>query len=240
MSALTIFYLGVVVLTVVVAVAAVMIVKSGREDAGAPPADWGRDPDDRRWEDEAVDVLHSQLADVRGTATAWGAAISALLGIFSVVAFIKGPTAFTSVHGHEADAAALLILFAMVLAAGAVVLSALAAQGVPRDVQQLDGWELRFQSGARARAAVTQLAWSRLLAVASALVVVLSIGLTWLAALREGDGASATKVLVVTNGGGVRCGALVATSPVLKVKDAAGATMQVRGVKQIVKVESCP
>ena len=103
---------------------------------------WGMDPDDVRWEEEAINVAHESLASVRTTAKSWGETITALLGVFSAVAFIKGPDAFTAIDGDGASVAALLIIFAAGLAAVAIALAAFAAQGVPRAVAPLDGWAL--------------------------------------------------------------------------------------------------
>jgi len=241
LSAFDLFYFGLVVVALLAVVTAVTMWCNPSPPAGEPPANWGSSADDLRWEDEAVDSVHKQLAEVRTTATAWGTAISSLLGVFTLVAFIKGPDTFTGVKGGEAKAAALLVLLAAVFAAVAVLLAALAAQGVPRHAALLDGWELRHQTGKRAQAAAVQLGWSRVLGVGAALIVLASIGLTWLAALRESESSSSTqKVLLVSSAGDVSCGTLVKHGSGLGLKQADGSIVAAAGSRQVVKVDACP
>jgi hypothetical protein len=240
-SAFELLYWGLGILTLAAVVGGVAIWRHTPTPAGEPFASWGKGSDDRRWESEAQDAVHKQLTDVRTAATAWGKAISALLGVFTVVAFIKGPETFNGVKGKEATAAALLVLLAAVLAAGAVLLAALAEQGVPRKLKRFAGWELRHQTQVRAQTAAVQLAWSRILGVGAAIVVLASIGITWIAAQRDASKSEASqKALVVSDSGVVQCGTLVKQGSGLALKLADGTASTAAGARQVIKVSSCP
>lgn len=239
-SALDIFYGGVVILAVAAAIVAIAIWRRGPAHAGDPPATWGQSADDRRWDDEAEEAQHQQLALVRSAATSWGTAISSLLGVFALVAFVKGPTTFTDVKGSAASAAALLVLLAAVAAAVAVLLAALAAQGVPRKVAILDGWELRHQTAVRARAATVQLAWSRILGVLAALIVLAAVGLTWLTASEQSQAPNSQLLLLVTKDGVLHCGSLVKLPQGLGLKQADGTIVDATNAREIETTEACP
>ncbi len=173
------------------------------------PTTWGIDPDDWRWENDAHELLHTGLEQVRKTATAWGATISVLLGIFSTVAFIKGPETFNDLSADWVAAlAAALIVASALLAGAAVLLAALAAQGIPHWVKQLDGWALKSYYKDQARKARLELAWSRVLAVLAALGVIVGISFTWFETLGQSAPSPKPQPALVTIGGTVKCGAL--------------------------------
>lgn len=239
-SALDIFYAGVALLALAAVIVAIAIWRRRPAAAGDLPATWGQAADDRRWDDEAAEAQHQQLALVRAAAAAWGTAISSLLGVFALVAFVKGPTTFTDVKGSAASAAALLVLLAAVAAAVAVLLAALAAQGVPRDLAILDGWELRHQTAVRARTATVQLAWSRILGVLAALIVLAAVGLTWLTALHQSQAEKSQQLLLVTKDGVVHCGTLVKLPQGLALKQTDGTIIDATNAREIETTQACP
>jgi hypothetical protein len=175
------------------------------------PKSWGEDPDDWIWERDANQLLHTGLDQVRKAAEKWAATISVLLGLFSTVAFIKGPDTFSDLEADWAAAlAASLIVLAVLLAGAAILLAALAAQGTPRWAKKLDGWTLKTYYREQARKARTELAWSRVLAVTAALSIVAGVSVTWFETLgtRGTKPTPSAQSAIITSGAVVRCGAL--------------------------------
>lgn len=196
--------------------------------ADPAPAGPGRlpvTPDTRRWDREAVELRHTGLKAVRDTAAAWEKAIAAVLGAFGVAAIIKGPEALKDIPGYQKTAidlpwlgltdldaprtVALLIFAGAVTLGVAIVLAALAAQGVPTWIEGMDGPRLRRLSGLAARGAARKLFWSRVLTVIAALLVVSSMAFAWYAQIvaAEGAGPTSQNAIVVTALGAV-CGAI--------------------------------
>jgi hypothetical protein len=238
-SGLTLFYCG-WALAVVVTVGVIVKLLGSRADVEATSPLWGTDPDDLVWEDEASAAVHSSLASVRAAAQSWGQTITALLGVLGAVAIVKGPDALTDIDGDRATLAVLLIMLAAALAAGAIALAAFAAQGVPHDVTPFDGWALKSLTLSRARSAATQLAWSRVLAVAALLVVIFVAGLTWLTALESDSGAKEHSA-VVLRARVATCGTLGSTAGgVLTLAAEGGKPQVIRGASSITIVDACP
>ena len=125
------------------------------------------------------------LAGVRSAATAWGASITALLGVFAAVAVVKGPDSLTAVGGWPAQLAAVLIILATSLGIVAVLLCALAAQGVPVWKEGVDAWSYRAAIKDRARKATWQLHLSRYLIVVVLILVTEAVAVTWLASVTQ-------------------------------------------------------
>jgi hypothetical protein len=242
-STLTAFYVGWAVLGAALVAGLIAMLRAGSTaDLGEPPQIWGLTGDDRRWDDEALEAVHTSLRDVRAAATAWGATVGTLLGAFGLVAFIKGPDTFTDVKGSAADAAALLVLGAAVLASVAVLLAALAAQGVPKAVQGLNGWAFWRLTTDRARTAATQLAISRGLTLVAAYLVLGSIGIVWFTTLKDrGDTRSSSAIVLPDRAGAAAvCGTLGVEGGQLTVAPAHGARRVVRGEATLTLVDSCP
>jgi hypothetical protein len=212
------------------------------------PPSWGDDPDDWWWEQEAKELGHTALSGVRDTATKWGATISGFLGVFGTVAFIKGPDAFKDVHADWAAAfAASLVIAATVFASAAVLLAALAAQGVPRAVNQLDGWALKSYHKTQARRARLYLAWSRGLAVAAAMAVITGLSVTWFVVLGERKTNTAEKPkgqpMIVVRSGRPQCGTLTVAkdgSLLFAVGDKPALPLGNVNASDLIPVGSCP
>jgi hypothetical protein len=135
-----------------------------------PPPNWGQSQDDIRWTKEASDILHTNLSNVRGAAEKWGASITALLGAFSAVALIKGPQTFSDIGRPWSTLAICLIAAASVVAVAAIYTAAIAAQGVPQQSQQINGWRLKEIHKTRSSFATRMLGLSRALAICAALL----------------------------------------------------------------------
>jgi hypothetical protein len=242
-TAFTIFYVGVAVIIVGVGFLAWKMLAPGEPTVPDTPEQWGIAPDDVRWEDEALEERHRGLAAIRASAAKWSESIGALLGVFAVVAFVKGPDTFTGVRGREAEAAALLVILAAALAGAAVLLAAIAAQGVAQDVSLLDGWAFRTLAAARIRTAAKQLAWSRVLAVTATMCVLLAVGVTWLAALeerREKQSTGQRALLVSGPRNEVVCGTLTMTPAGLRITPKRGRPHAVVSPEALTLVSRCP
>ena len=207
-------------------------------NAGIGPG--GVTEDDLRWEKEAADAQHESLVKVRATAAAWSSSVAALLGIFTVVAFIKGPDAVSSLGEGASVAVTALVLTAALLAAAATITAAFAAQGTPRWLNRLDGPALR-QTNRDAAKQVIDLLWiSRILALLAAICVLAGMSTAWLSTL--GPTPSPVHVVVVTQGGGVSCGVLSTTAThQIGLSPADGTPAVALGhVREVVGVEKCP
>jgi hypothetical protein len=125
--------------TAVLAVMLVILIQTVRNlSADAKPADWASSTAAAEWEEKTAKARDDfGLAQIRTTATTWGATIASLLGILGTVAVVAGPDALVDdVGGTEADIAAWLIL-----AAGAVA----AVAGPARDPRRAGDPEARGQ-----------------------------------------------------------------------------------------------
>lgn len=237
------FYLAWIAVGVAFLIGCFFLLRTQAANVGDTPETWGRNADDRRWDKEAEDAVHQSLANVRAVAKSWGETVAAVLGVFSIAAFIKGPEAFTDVKGGEAETAALVVLLGAVVAAAAVLFAALSAQGVPLKVADLDGWALRTLTMERTASAARQLAISRGLTLLAFVLVLGSIGLVWLTALEERDTKKedVQEAIVILEGGSPgMCGELQTSDGVLSVKPANGTAQVVRGDASVILVDECP
>ncbi|MFG1722658.1 hypothetical protein ACGFII_28930 [Micromonospora chalcea] len=169
-------------------------------EVGFPATD-----DDERWKLEADDLRHRGLATIREAAGRWLQTIALLLGIFSVVGFIKGPESLAKLDDGVAYALTVLVLAAAASAAAATWLAALASQGSPEMVGVLTGPKLRDLVTSTCQRVTLQLWWSRLLTVVAAVLVASGMGLAWLSSIADSD-RSTVSVLVVDGDGSVVCG----------------------------------
>jgi hypothetical protein len=69
--------------------------------------------------------------------------VTAVLRAFILAAFVKGPQSFTDIPSQWALPVIGLVLVGALAAAAAIYTAALAAQGSPPWVTQLDGWQLK-------------------------------------------------------------------------------------------------
>jgi len=205
--------------------------------AAAPPPI--PDEDDWRWEREATDLRHSSLTTVRSVAEKWAGSIAALLGVFSVAAVVKGPEKLADIENGPLQIT--LILLVGVAAASAfvaILLAALAAQGLPRVVDVLDGVILKAWSQQRARLAIRLLFWSRIVAATAALLIIASALIAWAdVAVAGGEQKAAQSVLVVDSSGKVFCGEIQGTDGALRF---AGQTDPLKDVISLLLVDTCP
>ncbi|HTA14795.1 MAG TPA: hypothetical protein VK781_08065 [Solirubrobacteraceae bacterium] len=196
--------------------------------------------DDLRWEQEAIEAQHKSLSSVRATAAAWSGSIAALLGIFSIVAFIKGPETLSSLDQKAATAVTILVLTAALLAIVATLAGAIAAQGTPHWLDRLDGRALRAANRDAAKKVVSQLWISRVLALLAAMFVLAAMSTAWLSTPREDT--PSVHAMILTRAGAVQCGVLGETvnhEIGLFVDGKPPLTLFV-GIDELITVEQCP
>jgi hypothetical protein len=197
--------------------------------------------DQRRWEKEAQDLQHAGLAKARESAAGWEKSIAGLLGVFSIVAFIKGPQALSDLNDSAAVAVAILVLVAATLAIAATVCAAVAAQGVPTWLDRLDGSALRKSTRDASHTVIVLLWVSRGLALGAAICVLAGMTVAWLSSTTRTAKASPQRFVVVNSEGGVSCGILeLARGAVSVSPDGKAPGIPVGMVRQIVPVSSCP
>lgn len=197
-------------------------------DPPPKPSDWGIHPDDRQWEKEAFSESHQVLGGVASTAKSWGESIAVLLGLFGVVAFIKGPETVADLDPLPGFVTVSLILAGIFLAALAVTLAALAAQGSPKVTRQLDGWSLKQWHKSRVRIAIKLIAWSRILACSAVLAVLAAMSVSWLASIEESDPSPSVSILLIDENGQIHCVNTESTPPALS------------RIVEAVPVDACP
>lgn len=189
--------------------------------------------DEWRWEAEATQLRHEALTNIRKSAEHWSVTVTALVGIFGATSFIVGPQQLADVGDPVWRTVALVaVLLAIVATACAAVLAALAAQGVPRSIDILDGAALREQTRLGVMRASERLTRSRLTAVVGLMSILVATGVVVFA----GAGGGKAQMIVRFQDGGVSCG--VAT----KADDGAlllNGRRLVR-VEQFAVVENCP
>jgi hypothetical protein len=204
------------------------------------PVGWGTNPDDRKWETEATEVPHGELAAVRESAKNWAASIAALLTVGGTVGLIKGEEAFSKLSNSAGNFAFWLTVAAAVLAGLAIALATFAAQGTPANYKGLDGWTLRNVSRKRTLVAMRQLMWSRILASVGAVAVLAALTIGWASGIAEEHPDPGVNGFVTTVDGKMRCGTLDTSGRGLVSVAVGKETMPVSGESEINIVESCP
>ncbi len=203
------------------------------------PERWGDDPDDKRWESEATDAVHGALKAVQGTATAWAATITTLLGVGGTVAAVKGPDAFSKLTPATGNLVFWLSVLTALLASAAILFAALAAQGTPRRVQGLDGATLKKLTADGAARASRLLRFSRAGALVAASALLLAVGIAWHAGIASSE-PSSSSALVETSDGAVRCGQLHASSDGTIALSVGSTQYSLQAGSPITSVDSCP
>jgi hypothetical protein len=209
------------------------------------PTNWGRAPDDLDWKAEAEKLRHSALREIRETAKAWAASISALLGVAGTVAFVKGPDTFGKLGEGAGNFAFWLTVVAALLAGLAIGLATFAAQGTPQRFASLDGWTLKKISRERAKRAAELLLYSRIATIVAALAILVGFSIAW----KDGIGSEAEKpkeaeapghAVAVDTEGTIRCGHLLATPGGALYLRIHRQKYELKGANALELVEACP
>jgi hypothetical protein len=209
------------------------------------------DSDDRRWSTEAADARHSGLKSVRDTADAWGKSISAVLGVFALVSFVKGPDVVSAIPtGSRAtfhlffltlDPARTVVAWIFIAAAMilvAVITAAIAAEGTPAWEPKLDGRRFRTLTEGGEKRAIKWLLISRILTLLGAFLVFCAMALAWTATI---DKLSKPQVVMASTKDAVVCGELRSRPDgSIEVVSVGGATSVLAAGTDITPVDSCP
>src|SRR5579872_7036465 len=83
------------------------------------------------WITQAQKADTNQLATVQSTAEKWGATITALTGVFGLIALVRGVNDVSKLQAPWDTVGTLALLLALLGAFVAIGLAALAAQGTP-------------------------------------------------------------------------------------------------------------
>jgi hypothetical protein len=225
----------------VLLVTLVLVVRrSGPRPIEKPTHDWPASPEAQVWTAKMNEAGGDfGLASVRAAAKGWGASIAALLGVFAAVAVVKGPDSLTAVGGWQAQVAAWMILAAAGIAMIAILLAALAEQGVPVWQKDLDGWKYKNLTLQRAQQAAAQVRWSRYLVIVVLFLVSLAMGVTWLSAVNSV--APQPVHAIVVSDFDVRCGVVATLNGVVTLQiGKSPAASPITNVRQVTIVSKCP
>jgi hypothetical protein len=199
-------------------------------------------PEDRKWDELAEQMRMDALPRIRGTAERWTSTVSAITGLFGLVALVKGREDITSLRSDWRIIAGVLIALALLIALTSIVFAAFAAQGTPRRVEILSGAAVKelYQHGTHI--ARRQLAWSRISAVVAVLVLGLAIGITWYGPTTAAS--TSLEVMVVSRSGMTACGRLSVENHNIAVRPTSTAArdpaIPLQRVALIAPVTSCP
>lgn len=161
-------------------------------------------------DEEAAKLARGSVDAIRGSAEKWVGTISTLVGVFGTVFIFAGPDALAKLKPESLREFVFWALaIAALLAFGAILTGALAAQGVPKHWAAWNGSALRayvVKEGKSARELLTASRWLGSIAA----VIVLAGGLIATYQTLSDPASSPTKALVVTDDGTVICGVLAA------------------------------
>lgn len=191
--------------------------------------------EDEYWQLKINDLGRGRLATVRDSASKWAALISALLGIFAVVAFTGALPTLDKLDSDLAPGIKALVVVALVLAVSATALLACASGDLfPTTLVAPSPGQLKDVFDDEADRAKTFLKWGRRFGMTAALLVVVGSALIFVV----GEASTAKTpptVLAVVNGKAI-CGKLDKTAGALRVDD----TDLSSGVTSFVVVDTCP
>jgi hypothetical protein len=192
------------------------------------------------WENLLDEQRRTGLKSIRETAGKWQGTIAGLLGAFGLVAVVKGPSTFKDLGVNESMSAWLLgmMIVAAVLAFGAILCSAMAAQGVPQIRRNWTGDNLRSWTHDTIKSTVTLLFVGRLLTYVTAFIVFVAWLLVPAIAITQTK-PSSLKAIVIRADGQIVCGALT-NSANLQVKVGEQEPINLIATDDIKIVDACP
>ena len=188
-------------------------------------------PDERAWQEKYASLATGELTTARATAKEWTGSISAITGLLAIVSLIKGRENIEDLTDRWSTTTYIALIAALLLALAAIVLGALAAQGALTSLGNQPGrwrsflaarasanpgpydanWEgVRDFTHNEAKITRTLLGWSRVLAIAAALLLIFAVAATWMAPTDEKR--TPVTVLVVRKNGSFACGDLAKSS----------------------------
>jgi hypothetical protein len=194
------------------------------------------------WEEQATELSRTQLSTVRDAAKAWSATTTALLGVFGTVAIVQGPTSVEKLTEDIRKWVVTAIVAAAILVVCSVLATARASRGPTKRYRPLTGLILAKWSKDETGKARWWLLVGQVTAVLAACLV-LATGVAVLVSAASGTkGSAGSSVVVRTEQGAVKCGALAQKGGRLVLQDADGDEMLAldTGVADVTSVTSCP
>ena len=191
--------------------------------------------DQPEWDKAASEFERTTLTAVRGTADKWVGTISTILGVFGTVFVFAGPDTLAAIKPEQARTTVFIALaFAALLALGAIVAGAFAAQGIPKEWDNWNGSTYRAYVKKNTKTAASLLKFSRWLGIAAAVIVIGTALWATYQSLPSPPGTG-TRAIVITETGEARCGVLTTSD--------AGAVLidgdTVDGVVRVTVVDDC-
>ena len=168
------------------------------------------------WERRIREHGFGYLASIRGSAEKWGASIGTLLGLFAVVALVKGPSDISEVEGtlwgwgHRTWTITWVIV-ALAAAVFATAAAAYAAQGTPKKIRFV-GERLRKAERQGAKHAAWAMLGSRICALLAVAALATSVVWVWLTTPDKPEPTVGVRVNLVGADDRFVCGTLVASS----------------------------
>ena len=135
------------------------------------PVSWRKELE--YWEGKVAEIRRGQVATVRSSATRWAALLTALLGVFSAVAFAGGLNTIDKLDEPWATVVKLLTSVAAGTAVLSIVLLNIVAGGLRLQLQKsaLTALQLAEEETQPTSRMLSQLWWGRILAVVTAAFV---------------------------------------------------------------------
>jgi hypothetical protein len=186
---------------------------------------------------QAVQISTDSLKSVRTTATNWATTVSALVGISTITALLKGSDTLSKLSLATQILYAVSFFLTLALAVTAAYYAAIASQGTP-DYDFNDPISVLEENTRNIEDAKNQLQRSRCLAIVAVVFLFLTLFFSSFDLFGSGTPDTSTSVLVVQKSGSVICGTLT--------KDNNGSgSLTVNGnplnnVVSVVVVSSCP
>lgn len=189
-------------------------------------------PTDREWQAVANKLSISELDRVRSIAEKWGATITALTGLAGTVLVVKGRESISELTHNYQILAGICLLAAFACAAFSIYLAATAAQGSPK-LTWNTGDETRKAFRNNAKKAVTNIFWSRTLALIFLLSIIAAVAITWFSTATKDVTSGA---IIHLNDDTVKCGVVTTGDDNLLMLD----NEAISDLKSIEFVEKCP
>ena len=159
--------------------------------------------EDLRWEDAARAEIINELPNVRRTAAAWELRLTAVFTVFGAAAFIVGSNDIRSLESPWSLIVGMLVIAAIAVAAGALFLAALAAEGTP-SAEWTSGRSFQARQRQLVRTARRNLVLSRVLAALFLLILSTAAAVSWLAPLDSRTSSEPAECLKLSSSGTAR------------------------------------
>jgi hypothetical protein len=201
-------------------------------------------PLDLEWEERVHQAQFEALPTLRTTADKWAATVGALVGLFGTAALVAGPKVIADVNPPARGWLAVLVVLTVAVAATAVGLASLAAQGGSQSIIPT-GPEYRRLMGDEVHRARNLLMASRWITIVGVLGLLAATLLVAMLNPKSEDGPQQNVLVTYIAGGAARqvCGTLQPASDGIVVRQGHGKAdlpLPVPAVISIMPVATCP